>query len=358
MKKNKMYLLSEDINKLADSVDKVYSKHRFFADFLRVKDTIVRSVNFILHYKEPAYLRLYRNLRVFLNRIDVPMPKRRSIIQLPVSKMESGVRLNFSKLQKFYERFEGVKLEFFNFSRVAGVFASIFALVFLFTNAESLFSVSKYYLATNAFVTDYITDIKNEVEYVKANTLVEGSEEMRKLEEERENQQAGLPAFDLEISPDQNRIEIPRIKKNIPISNVENEAIINTGDQKAIEDEIQKALENGVVRYPGTAVPGERGNVFLTGHSSYYLWAKGGFKDVFALLHQVELGDEIVVYYGSENGNQRRFDYVVEEIKEVKPSEVDVLRQTDDHRLTLMTCTPLGTSLRRLIVIAKPVSFK
>ena len=129
---------------------------------------------------------------------------------------------------------------------------------------------------------------------------------------------------------------------NIPVDHLVNEK------WEALEQEIQKALETGVIRYPGTARPGEKGNVFITGHSSYYLWAPGAYKDVFALLPNVEVGDTVTVYY-----NQRQFVYEIQEKKTVKPTEVDVLRQGEDKRLTLMTCVPVGTNLNRLILVAK-----
>ena len=48
--------------------------------------------------------------------------------------------------------------------------------------------------------------------------------------------------------------------------------------------------------------------------------------------------------------------YKVVEKKEVKPTDVSVLDQPTHERLaTLMTCTPIGTTLRRLIVIAQEI---
>jgi len=100
-----------------------------------------------------------------------------------------------------------------------------------------------------------------------------------------------------------------------------------------------------VVHYPGTASPGQVGNVFITGHSSYYPWDPGKFKDVFAVLGQLEVGDEYFVYFG-----QQKFTYKVREKYEVSPDNVNVLQQPHDKKVsTLMTCTPVGTTLRRLI---------
>ncbi|MBI5732115.1 MAG: sortase [Candidatus Magasanikbacteria bacterium] len=118
-----------------------------------------------------------------------------------------------------------------------------------------------------------------------------------------------------------------------------------------LEKQIQSGLQNGVVHYPGTAKPGEYGNLFMTGHSSYYPWDPGKFKDVFATLNKLEVGDRYYVYYG-----QIKYTYEVFEKKEVQPGNVDVLKQPVDQKIsTLMTCTPVGTALRRLIITAQEV---
>jgi len=105
------------------------------------------------------------------------------------------------------------------------------------------------------------------------------------------------------------------------------------------------------VHYPGTARPGQAGNFFVTGHSSYYPWAAGKYKTIFARLHQLNVGDEYWVYYG---GDKHR--YTVIEKKEVSPSDISVLDQPTDLRLaTLMTCTPVGTTLRRLIIVSQEI---
>jgi len=114
-----------------------------------------------------------------------------------------------------------------------------------------------------------------------------------------------------------------------------------------LNNDILDALKRGVVRYPGTALPGEYGNTFITGHSSYYFWDDGQYKEVFALLSEVNIGEEIIIYY-----NQQKFIYQITEKKEISPSEVNVLSQpTDQKQITLMTCTPVGTNLKRLIVV-------
>jgi sortase A len=160
-------------------------------------------------------------------------------------------------------------------------------------------------------------------------------------------QKRQIPPLSMEIAPSDDRIIIPRINQNIPIVKISSDSLIKR-DWDTLENEMQKALQDGVVHYPGTSLPGQTGNVVVTGHSSYFPWDPGRFKDVFALLHDVEKGDRIVIYY-----NQDKYLYEVNDKKVVMPDNIEVLKQTPDDRITLITCTPVGTNLKRLIVTAK-----
>lgn len=112
-----------------------------------------------------------------------------------------------------------------------------------------------------------------------------------------------------------------------------------------------KSLENGVAHYLGTGKPGEGKNIFIFGHSSNYPWAPGNFKEIFRSLSRLNMGDEITILYQG-----KEFKYKVVEEKTVKPTQTDVLTNPGEgEQLTLMTCTPLGTTLNRLIIIAKPI---
>jgi sortase A len=138
-----------------------------------------------------------------------------------------------------------------------------------------------------------------------------------------------LMAFD-------NRLIIPKLNINVPIT------------WNVPESNDLAALENGVAQYQGTALPGQTGNVFIYGHSSYYWWDKGSYKEIFAVLSQLKPGDKIYVTYQG-----KPYTYTVIDQREVKPSQVEVLEQPNDHILSLMTCTPIGTTLNRLIVTAR-----
>ncbi len=164
------------------------------------------------------------------------------------------------------------------------------------------------------------------------------------------NDQGSLLAILPPVGPPDNRLIIPELNLNVPIVIPKSDSLLKE-DWKQLEEDIQAGLQQGVVHYPGTARPGQAGNFFVTGHSSYYPWDPGKFKSVFARLHDLKVGDEYWVYYG---GDKHR--YVVQEAKEVSPGDVSVLDQpTDQRRSTLMTCTPIGTALRRLIISAVEV---
>ncbi|MFC1599581.1 sortase [Patescibacteria group bacterium] len=178
---------------------------------------------------------------------------------------------------------------------------------------------------------------------------VRGSDDLLELSKDPNEQKKQIPDLALNVSPPDTRIIIPRINKNVPVVTISSEALVNR-DWGKLEQQIQEALRDGVVHYPSTAFPDEDGNMVITGHSSYFAWDPGRFKDVFALLHDVQIGDKLYVYH-----DQNRYDYEVFDVQIVLPTQVDVLTQAGDDRLTLITCTPVGTNLKRLVVLARPV---
>jgi len=167
--------------------------------------------------------------------------------------------------------------------------------------------------------------------------------EVRKVETASDNQfgVVHIAGVDKEFFPQESWITIPKIKVDAPI--IELDTINNDG--------ILDQLKQGVGHYKGTALPGRVGNMFLTGHSTYYAWSGGKYNQIFALLDKLDIGDEILVYYQGEE-----YVYKVNGEKVVKPTAIEVLNPTPTPTLTLMTCTPLGTNLNRLIVTADLVS--
>jgi LPXTG-site transpeptidase (sortase) family protein len=137
------------------------------------------------------------------------------------------------------------------------------------------------------------------------------------------------------------QISIPKINVSAPI-------VYANSNQEA---DIQKDLEGGVVHYAHTAVPGEIGNSVIFGHSSNDWWEPGDYKFVFVLLDKLAVGDTFTVTY-----NSQQYVYKVTETKVVEPTDLSVLNDTPDPELTLITCTPPGTSWKRLVVRAQQIS--
>ena len=165
---------------------------------------------------------------------------------------------------------------------------------------------------------------------------------------------AAQPSSDIQqlatVNLSQNNSSLPQINNNslsLPIINVK--APITWGVTNS-PDEVANGLSKGLIQIKGTALPGEVGNVFVTGHSSNYPWAKGSYNNVFALLNKVVVGDMVQLKYQNVD-----YLYKIKEIKVVEPTDISVLESKKESVLTLMTCTPVGTSLRRLIVVANQV---
>lgn len=111
-------------------------------------------------------------------------------------------------------------------------------------------------------------------------------------------------------------------------------------------------LKKGVAHLKGSAYPGEDGNVFLFAHSTDAFWNVGQYNAVFFLIGKLEKGDEIDIYYQG-----KLYKYNVLEKKVVAPEILEeyVRKHTSGKTLTLQTCYPPGTTLKRLIVIAKEI---
>lgn len=143
------------------------------------------------------------------------------------------------------------------------------------------------------------------------------------------------------VIPADNTITIAKINVHAPVEYIDS----------VQEADVQRALQDGVVHYSTTAVPGQPGNVAIFGHSSNDWWEPGNYKFVFVLLDKLAPGDQIQVDY-----NSIRYTYEVTGSKVVEPTAVDVLNPTPTPTLTLITCSPPGTSLKRLVVTAKQIS--
>lgn len=220
--------------------------------------------------------------------------------------------------------------------KVLVIFAFVFGIIFLALNFNSLYSQVKYWLDTDIKKTQYQTPgmISQLPSHNLANTS--SPKESNTNTNNRVSQQAS-PANNINIA--NNQLVIPKIDVRAPILwNIE------------AEDAIDR-LREGLVHIKQTALPGERkGNVFVTGHSSYYPWDPGKYKHVFALLPNLKKGDKIYVQYQGT-----LFKYEVFETVTVNPNETWVMQPKNRNMISLMTCVPIGTNLRRFVARARQV---
>lgn len=124
------------------------------------------------------------------------------------------------------------------------------------------------------------------------------------------------------------RIEIPRVGVS---------AIVSEGIDDA-------TLEVAVGRIPGTARPGEAGNMALAGHRDSF----------FRGLEKIRLRD--VIEFRTPGRSDR---YLVTSTAIVPPSDTSVLDPADEAVLTLVTCYPfawIGRAPNRFVVRAQKIA--
>ncbi len=227
--------------------------------------------------------------------------------------------------------------------RFGGTFAAIFAILFSAMNYESFAAIA------SARIEPILAFTNLDRSAAVQKSLAEKLRQVPALPTAGEGDE-GLNAHLPVVGPPGDLLLIPKLNLRAPIVTLPTDSLIRE-DWKALETDIQHGLEAGVVHYPGTAEPGQAGNFFVTGHSSYFPWAAGDYKSIFARLGELNVGDEFWVYHGGD-----KYRYVIDSKKEIQPSDVTVLDQPVGKRIaTLMTCTPVGTTLRRLIISAQEV---
>ncbi|MFH1280190.1 MAG: sortase [Candidatus Beckwithbacteria bacterium] len=135
-------------------------------------------------------------------------------------------------------------------------------------------------------------------------------------------------------------IDIPKIKAKSQV-----QVNVNAGNKK----EYEKALKEGIAHVRGTMLPGMGGGVTLFAHSTDLLANVGRYNAVFYKLDELVVGDEVVVWFLGE-----KYEYRVVGSFVTEASNVEVFKQSkDEEKLFLVTCTPRGTTKKRLVVEAE-----
>jgi sortase A len=126
-----------------------------------------------------------------------------------------------------------------------------------------------------------------------------------------------------------------------------NEPRIEIGSIAIPKIEVAKSMYEGVSlntldigpgHWPGTAMPGQRGNVVVAGHRTSH-------DKPFRHLDLLVPGDQVVM--GTLAGS---FTYVVSSTEIVTPDAIRIIEQTDAYTATLFACHPVGSTKERIVV--------
>lgn len=134
--------------------------------------------------------------------------------------------------------------------------------------------------------------------------------------------------------------QIPSYTLSIPAINIK-DAIVSTTDYD---------LSKHLVNYGGTAIPPENGASIVFGHSTLpQLFNPKDYKTIFANAYKLKTGDSITA-----NVDGVAYVYKIVDIIVVDPDDTSMFSQNyDNSYLTLITCTPPGTTWKRLVVKAR-----
>ena len=111
-------------------------------------------------------------------------------------------------------------------------------------------------------------------------------------------------------------------------------------DAPVVQGDDWEALKTGVGLNASSGIPGKAGNVILSGHNDI-------FGQVFRELDRLVPGDEILLLT-----EKNAYTYIVTGTQIVQPSQVEVMRQTEDSTLTLISCYPYLVDTQRIVISA------
>jgi LPXTG-site transpeptidase (sortase) family protein len=158
----------------------------------------------------------------------------------------------------------------------------------------------------------------------------------------------GLPKKDSVLSTQTEKV-YPTFSLSIPSLKID-QAKVTTNVASSKKEVYFPILEQSIAHYKGTSLPGQEGDVFLYGHSVLpQFFNTDDYMTIFSTLHKIKNEDQVIIEYGT-----REYRYQVYKKEVVDPDSIEVLDKSGvgDKTLTLMTCSPPGTYLKRLVVTA------
>lgn len=147
----------------------------------------------------------------------------------------------------------------------------------------------------------------------------------------------------------QKKLEPPNTEFSIIIPKIGASSGIVANVDPNNKDLYISALKKGVAHALGTSFPGGNGNIFLFAHSTDTFYNMARYNAVFYLIGKLQKGDEIDIWYRG-----KKYIYIVDKILVVGAKDTYYMGKIGEgNTLTLQTCYPPGTTLKRLVVTAK-----
>lgn len=157
------------------------------------------------------------------------------------------------------------------------------------------------------------------------------------------------PVIAAYIFPPQIKSEEALIGNYITVPKIHAQAPLYFNVDPFNEGLYRSVLKHGVAQAKGTALPGQKGTVFVFAHSSGNPLEETNYNTIFLRLGELKNGDQILI-----KTKGKVFTYKVFDKKLVWPTEIKYLKETKDQ-LIVQTCWPIGTSIKRLLIFAKPI---
>lgn len=234
----------------------------------------------------------------------------------------------------YYTKNDRQKLR--NTLRISGLSVAVIG---LFSLLYFMFPILSYmlFIRNAAVASSFTTPIPHTTVLNKSSLLEMVSSSSRQLSgTDFTNAKTWFPSF----TPDHTKPRVDSYSLSIPKIDIK-DAHVSTIDYD---------VGNHLINYGGTAVPPEKGNAVVFGHSTLpQFFNQNDYKTIFAKLHTLRIGDTIIATVDGKD-----YTYRVNKISIVEPEDFSPLMQSyDSNYITLITCTPPGTIWQRLVVKAE-----
>ena len=245
---------------------------------------------------------------------------------------------------------------------------SVLTLFFFFTNAQLVMVMAQDLFSSNGSW-DHQLLLEENTMHQSAELKPETAEELQQLEtqfarikqkklesqtlsttmEEFLDKKWEQHTIDFNTLPPGNRLIIPDLNIDAPLIDTEENGVIDFSKENFDEE-----LTKGVVKYPTTPTPGNKGNTLIFGHTSSEWWKKNEYGVIFRNIPKLKAGQKFYVIW---NGKKTAYEMV--ERKVVRPKDVEnyyhEFSDKNESYLTLMGCYPIWTADKRMMVVAKKI---